>query len=335
MRSILITVAIGLAFTLGVASAPSAQSNRPFPARQSERTSHSKPGPHSSPKTLADAAEKNPGSRHPFDMIPENEIRLKASYGFSSDLRRGTVSEGRVAGLHLDWGYVATPNVNEDFQYRLGFEVSRSSFSYNQSNTVPNTLEGANFVAGFDWVFYPNWLLRLEARPGIYSTGSDFDSRAFNVPLLLGASYFVDRDLNWIFGLTFNAWRDIPVIPGVGVRWAFARDWQANLVFPTPRLEYRVAPGVRVYAGGEWKGGSYRTEQDFGDTHGDPALNNALLDYREIRAGGGVRVQPNDALAFELETGAMLDRRYHYFRADKQIRSDTAPYVQLGASFRF
>lgn len=286
-------------------------------------------------KSMIETKGQERPSTHPFSFIPENEVKVKTSYVFESDLRRGTIPEGKVAAVHFELGYVATPNLNEDFQFRTGFEIDRTSFSYNQSNTVPNTLEGANLVLGFDWALYQDWLIRFEARPGIYTTRDDFDSSSFNTTFLLGASYFVNRDLNWLFGVTVNPWRDIPIIPGVGVRWAFAKNWQLNLMFPNPRIEYRVAPGIKIYAGGEWKSGSYRTDKNFGDSHGDVALNNAILDYREIRAGAGLILQPNDIITLELQTGAMLDRRYDYFRADKQIHSDMAPYMQLGASFRF
>jgi hypothetical protein len=274
-------------------------------------------------------------SGHPFSYIPDNEIKIKSSYVFDANLRRGSISEGKAAAYHLDLGFVATPNLNEDFQFRTGFEIDRSAFSYNQSNTVPNTLQGANLVMGFDWALYKDWLIRFEARPGVYAAGGNINSKAFNTEFLLGASYFVNRDLSWLFGATINSWRDLPIIPGVGVRWAFVKDWQLNLIFPTPRIEYRIAPGIRIYAGGEWKGGSYRTDSDFGNSHGDPSLNNAILDYREIRAGGGIKAQPNDSISLELEAGAMLDRRYDYFRAEKEVRSGAAPYIQLGAAFRF
>jgi hypothetical protein len=286
-------------------------------------------------KPIEPRKQESRASTHPFSYIPENEIKVKTSYVFDAKFRKTATPEGKVAAHHVDFGFIATPNLNEDFQFRTGFELERSSFSYNRSNPVPNTLEGANLVLGFDWACYQDWLIRFEARPGIYTNGQSFNSNAFNTTFLLGASYFVNRDLNWLFGVTINPWREWPVIPGVGVRWAFAKDWQLNLLFPNPRVEYRVAPGIRIYGGGEWKSGSYRTDKNFGDTHGDASLNNAILEHREIRAGIGIIGQPSNLISLELQAGAMLDRRYDYFRSKKEIRAGMAPYIQLSAAFRF
>ncbi len=288
-----------------------------------------------SAKSIEPRKQQGRPSTHPFSYIPDNEVKAKTSYVFDSKFRKTPAPQGKVAAHHADFGFIATPNLNEDFQFRTGFELERTSFSYNQSNPVPNTLQGANLVLGFDWAYNQDWLIRLEARPGIYTTGQDFNSDAFNTTFLLGASYFVNRDLSWLFGVTVNPWREWPVIPGVGVRWAFAKDWQLNLMFPNPRVEYRVAPGIRLYGGGEWKSGSYRTDKNFGDSHGDASLNNAILDHQEIRAGVGVIAQPNDLISLELQAGAMLNRRYDYFRAEKELRTGMAPYIQMGVAFRF
>ena len=67
--------------------------------------------------------------------------------------------------------------------------------------------------------------------------------------------------------------------------------WRTSSLRPTvprPRIEYKASEGVTLFAGCEFRGGSYRVAEDFGEGLDREELNGALVDYREYRAGAGL-----------------------------------------------
>ena len=66
---------------------------------------------------------------------------------------------------------------------------------------------------------------------------------------------------------------------------------------------------------------------DFGHTHGQPNLDDQIVNYREIRACAGLRYSLGPRLTAELKGGWMIDRRFHYDDRHLLLNGDGAPYV--------
>src|SRR5205823_654090 len=107
------------------------------------------------------------------------------------------------------------------------------------------------------------------------------DSDQINAPFIAGGTYIYNPNIQFILGVSVDVEREYPVIPAAGLRWKVSRQWVLNAVLPTPRLEYAAAKGVTLYAGANIKQTNFRVDQDFGDQHGIPRLNHAVLSYSE------------------------------------------------------
>ena len=116
-----------------------------------------------------------------------------------------------------------------------------------------------------------------------------------------------------------------PVLPGAGFRWKFATDWVLNAILPTPRLEYSFSKSLLLYAGSDLQLSNYRMDAQFGDSHGKPKLNNAVVDYTEIRVGAGASWKVTSAMTIEVEAGAVPVQDFDYHRADVRVRSTGVP----------
>jgi hypothetical protein len=90
-----------------------------------------------------------------------------------------------------------------------------------------------------------------------------------------------------ILGVSVDVERKYPVIPAVGLRWKLGPQWLLDAVLPTPRLQYEVSRNVSLYAGATITEATFRTDDEFGDSHGIPRLNHAVVTYSEIRTGAG------------------------------------------------
>lgn len=266
------------------------------------------------------------------------ETNLSYSYVGAADVKQGDAKLGNVSSQTSDLKYVISPEIKEGLLFRGGVEWERYSFSLPDAAPLPNTLQSTNLIIGFDIQLADQWLMRVEAAPGFYSDFVDLSSRDINVPVIIGASYLVNKDLQWVFGLSIDTWRSNPVLPGAGVRWKFADQWVLNFILPKPRIEYELEKNVTLFGGADMKGGTYMVNGDFGKSHGKGHgnLNQTVVEYSEVRLGGGVAWKPIPFLTVEAETGAVVMREFNFSRADTKMHSDeAAPYGQIALSGSF
>lgn len=271
------------------------------------------------------------------------EANAKVGFVFSAPLRQGSTKLGETEELNSSIEYVASPRLNKDWILRTGFawdyistgKYPSTAVSPSPLMPIPNTLQSTAAIIGFDVMAADDWLVRVDFAPGIYSDFEDISVDDFNIPFTAGASWFLNQDLQLVFGLSVNTWRSIPILPGIGVRWQFADSWTLMAIPPAPRVIYKVHDQVDLFLGGSFLGGTYRVGEHFGDSNGRPDLNGTIVENTEIRLGGGATWKPLPALSVELETGAMVYRTLDYSRANLNYHSSPAPYIQLGVSGSF
>ena len=85
---------------------------------------------------------------------------------------------------------------------------------------------------------------------------------------------------------------------------------------------------LTFYAGADVRSKNFRVDDDFVGDPSDPGkLNNAILNYTEIRTGGGLIWKIGEACKLTVEGGYLPYREFDYHRADIRYKSDGgAPY---------
>lgn len=235
----------------------------------------------------------------------------------------------------LDFGIraVASKQPNENWPLlRIGLDWQHFGFGLPKAAPLPNTLQSLALVAGADFQFGDAWLFRLELQPGFYGDGTDFRTEDLNVPIIFGGSYFVSADLQFVAGIGLDFNRKYPVLGGLGVRWKFAPQFVLNAILPSPRLEYEFSKSLTLYAGGDFLEATYRMDEDFGRAHGVRRLDDAIVDYSQIRVGGGASWSIRENVTFEFEAGVVTHHEFDFHRADVRVRSTDVP---IYGSFSF
>jgi opacity protein-like surface antigen len=213
---------------------------------------------------------------------------------------------------------------------RLGAEWERFSFGVPDSAPLPDTLQSVNLVIGLDTQLSDSILIRVEAQPGVYNSGLDDLSNDFNLPFVIGGTYIYSPDLQIVLGVGVDVERKYPVIPVAGVRWKMARQWVLDAVLPTPRLDFEINRDVTLYAGANVKQTNFRVDDNFGDAHGIPKLNHAILSYSEVRTGAGFDWKVSPIMTFTGEVGYQPYRNFDFYRADVRYHQESgAPYGML------
>lgn len=266
--------------------------------------------------------------------VKTSEWRAAFSFSGSSDIAEGSRALGEIKHTFaaVD-GSTAVP-LDAKSALVLGATWKRFDFSGSRAD-VPESLTAFALKLGYARTLSPQWSLRAEIDPGLYSDWEDIGSDDFNVPFGARLLYAQSRELQWGFALFVDPRGGTPVIGGVGARWVFAPNWTLLAFLPEPRVEYDLSPDVTLFAGASLRGGTFRVAEDFGRRRGRPALDNQDIDFREISVGAGARWKLSEGLTLNAGVGWMLDRRFEFEDRDLLINGDGAPQFLLSVSGSF
>jgi hypothetical protein len=285
--------------------------------------------------SLTIAAEKKDDTDQGSHSL-SSEVETSYSYTGRSNMKQGSRSMGNMDSQHEGLRYVVSVPLNDSVNLRAGVDYGRFDFGTSAVQFIPNTLQSTALVLGADIDLSDSWLMRIEASPGLYSDFQDISVDDFNVPTIIGFSYLVDKNLQWVFGAQIDPRSEWPVMPGAGVRWKFADQWTLMFILPKPRIEYEVMDNLTLFAGGEVLTGGYTLSRNFGQRWGRTDMNNDYMEYREIRTGLGAEWKFMPGFKLTADAGWSLYRQF----ADHTSRitlhsSNGAPYGQVGVSASF
>jgi hypothetical protein len=262
--------------------------------------------------------------------------------GESSFFGRGTAKSsstdfGNITEISSSASFILSAQVRDTVLLRLGVEWQRYSFDPSARDPVPDSVQGLDLAIGADIQVTPALLLRIGAHPGIYSDFKDFSWQDFNIPFEIVGTYFVSSDLIFVGGIYVDVDSDDPVFPVIGVHWKVSDKWLIEGVAPRPQLQYLLSDTVTLFVGADVREATFRLNEEFGQERGIPKLNDAILNYFEIRAGGGVTFKISKSFSLDVEGGCTPYRRFEYPRADEfKVKSeDWTPYVRIGLSAKF
>jgi hypothetical protein len=264
------------------------------------------------------------------------ELEAEYSYVGSAKTEIGRDRTGNVTEHNGLVRLLVTPQWGQGPIYRFGISAQRYSFGLPSNAPIPNTLQSTSLIIGLDFQLGESWLGRIEVEPGLYGDFHDPDTGDFNAPFIIGVSYIASASLQWVAGVSVDVYRRYPVIPAVGVRWSVGSGVTINAVLPTPRLEYAWSKPLTLFVGAEFKDIAYRVGDDFGDKHGRPKLNEAIMEYDEVRVGAGFAWKAAPTVSLEMEGGYMPYREFNFHRAEFGMKTKRgAPYGQVALSAKF
>jgi hypothetical protein len=265
------------------------------------------------------------------------EFSADGAYIGSGSISRGLRSIGDYSEISNSVNFVVSDQIKDSLILRLGLDWSRYAFdSQNPFAPIPDVLNAVDLQFGADVQLSSAMLMRMEIHPGFYGTFDDIAFRDINIPFVAGLSYFVSADFIVTLGVSVDLNARIPVIPAVGVHWKLSDRWTIDGLAPRPQLQYRLSDKVILFTGADIRETTFRMGDEFGTSRGTPVLNRAILDYWEVRGGGGLTWSVYKTLKLDMEAGFVPYRRFDYYRADvKAVSSDWFPYVRVGLSAKF
>jgi hypothetical protein len=265
------------------------------------------------------------------------ELNGESSFFGRGGVSAGSTNFGNITEINSSASFVLSTQVRDTVLFRLGVEWQRYSFEPAARAPVPDSLQGLDLAIGADVQISPALLLRIGAHPGIYSDFASVSWQDFNVPFEIVGTYFVSSNLIFIGGVYVDLNSDFPVYPVIGIHWKVSDKWLIEGIAPRPQLQYLFSDSLTLFAGADLREASFRLNDQFGQERGIPKLNDAILNYFEIRAGAGLTLKLSKSVNLDFEGGCTPYRRFEYPRADgfKVKAEDLTPYLRIGLSAKF
>jgi hypothetical protein len=266
------------------------------------------------------------------------ELDAESSFFGTGAANANSKNVGNITEISSSAKFVLSAQVRDTALLRLGVGWQGYFFYPEPKAPIPDSLQAENLEVGADIQVSPAILARIEALPGIYSNARDITWRDFNVPFEVAASYFVSADLILLAGIYVDVNAATPVFPVIGVHWKLSDKWVIEGMPPRPQLQYILSDSVTLFAGADLREETFRVDNQFGTSRGMPQLNNAIVQYNEIRAGVGLTWKVYKGVTVDFEGGCTPYRRFDYTRvADgfKVKSEDWVPYLRVGLSALF
>ena len=276
---------------------------------------------------------KDAASVSPFSY----ELEGESSFVGTGTAKQGSKSVGDITEISSSAGFVVSTQIRNLSLLRLGIQWQRYSFDPDPHAPIPDSIQGLNLVLGADFQVSPALLLRVGALPGLYGTFRSVSFKDFNVPFEIGATYFVSTDLVFIAGVLVDVNSDFPVYPAIGVHWKIGDKWVIEGIAPRPQIQYLFRDNVTLFAGADLRESTFRMAENFGQASGIRKLDNAILEYWEVRASAGLTWKISKNVSLDIEGGCVPYRRFYYPRADnfKVLSEDVVPFARVALSAKF
>lgn len=267
------------------------------------------------------------------EKTPLNLFTFEGGYTFESRISDERANFGRQDAFEVQGEYSHLFRLGGRWYLRVGLSYNR--FDFNASAApVPGHVQSAAALLSLDYMMGADRGAFLEVRPGFYGQ-DNFDRDSFDAPITLARAWVLRPEKIYIFtGVNVAFLRgEYPVLPLAGLIWCFNEQWMLYGVVPEPRLVYMPNKKLDLWIGGQITGGSFRTKRD--DTIVPRALNHAVVDYADYRAGAGFVWHISDGIDLDVAGGYSIQRRFNYERAGKEFTTEPAPYVRVSLKAEF
>jgi hypothetical protein len=176
------------------------------------------------------------------------------------------------------------------------------------------------------------WAMDVAVTTGYYSDFEHADADAFRVTGRGLAVYESMPGTKWVLGVAYLNRAGASVLPVGGVIYEPTADVKWELIFPKPRLAWRLPASLPdcderwVYVGGEFGGGAYSIERPV-------SLTQDLVTYRDFRVLVGYERKIIGGLSRRFEAGYVFGRELEFDSGTPQVDLDDTLFVRAGLTY--
>jgi hypothetical protein len=176
------------------------------------------------------------------------------------------------------------------------------------------------------------WAMDVAVTTGYYSDFEHGAAEAFRVTGRGIAVYETTPGTKWLLGVAYLNRAGASVLPVGGVIYEPTPDRRWELIFPRPKLAWRLPASLPdcderwVYVGGEFGGGAYSIERPV-------SLTQDLVTYQDFRVLAGYERKITGGLSRRFEAGYVFGRELQFDSATPDTTLDDTLFVRVGLTY--
>ncbi|MBX3426992.1 MAG: hypothetical protein KF688_15045 [Pirellulales bacterium] len=175
------------------------------------------------------------------------------------------------------------------------------------------------------------WAMNAGVTVGYYSDFEQSDGKATRVTGRAFAVYESSPAAKWVLGVVYLNRAGASVLPAAGVIYAPHDDFRLDLIFPRPKIAWRLAGSVLederwVYLGGELGGGAWSITRPSTGT-----LD--FLNYRDLRVLAGYERKLIGGLSRQFEFGYVFARELEFNAPAPDVALDDTLFARVGLKY--
>lgn len=273
------------------------------------------------PKPDEPAAAYPPDEKH--EHLRLQPLKFMTMESWRATFTRLPAGEDDIGLTDVDLrSTLVIPSLEENVTFTPGFQLHMIDGP--TRTDLPAQLY--NTQLEFRWkkqVSRPFWI-ELAAKPGLYSDFQEVKSETFRI-VAQGLAFFAfSYETQAVVGLTYLDRFDIRFLPVVGVIHSPREDLKLNLVFPAPKLSYRLRrfgdDELWGYVASEFGGGSWAITRPVGATVVQgaglavipPSAGDDMIAYRDWRLMIGLESNRPEGVTKFVEAGYVFNRELEY-----------------------
>jgi hypothetical protein len=180
------------------------------------------------------------------------------------------------------------------------------------------------------------WTADVAVTPGLFTDYNNVGSDAIRIQARAIGLWSCDEDLQLALGFLYLDREDIAAMPMAGLIWTPSDDCKAELLFPRPRVLYRLSgddvSSRWIYIGGEFGGGSWAIERnDIGPPPKQP--RDDVVTYSVWRFLVGFEAKKKTGFAPRVEAGFNFNRSVEFKSGNGDFDPGNTALLRVGGSF--
>jgi hypothetical protein len=199
--------------------------------------------------------------------------------------------------------------------------------------TATDPAAGSDIPAGlYDGYVQARWMRKIGDRfgvdlavsPGWYADFRNDSAQALRITGHGFGAWEADENLRVVAGVIYLDRYDVDILPAGGLLWTPADDRRFELIFPRPRLAWRIAELPQashwLYLAAEFGGNQWAMESNTG--------RDQIIVIRDYRLLAGWERRPADlGVSWRVEAGWVTGRKVEYYLADTPWLSPSDTFV--------
>ena len=198
---------------------------------------------------------------------------------------------------------------------------------------LPDSLFDAFLDVGWQPQITPQFGVDLGVRVGVYGEWDEINDDSIRVMGRGLAIFTSSPQFEWRIGVIYVDRLDVKILPAGGLIWTPNPDWRWEVIFPQPKLAWRVTTiGLTdwwFYVAGEYGGGQWTLERFFSP----PAPVTDTVDYSDLRVILGLEWIRNKRLRGNVEVGYVFNREVQYRSGVGNFDPDDTFMVRMEVAF--